>query len=116
MEVIKCPTSAIVKENSKKGYRFFENTLKYTYNGNLSEQENTNIIEDKLSAYLKKPWDIPNGLLAVQSTNSRKPLKFAARFIFSEQRGIYSLLKYGAKVKEDIGSTETVYFIDFDDR
>ena len=103
------------RKTQKRVIDFFENTLKYTYIGNLSEQENTNIIEDKLSAYLKSRG-YSERLISGAINELKKTSLNLQQGLYSANKEVYSLLKYGAKVKEDIGSTEkTVYFIDFDD-
>ena len=94
---------------------FFKNKLHYTYLGNLSEQENSNIIEDKLSEYLKSRG-YSERLINGAIDELKKTSLNLQQGLYSANKEVYSLLKYGAKVKEDIGSTEkTVYFIDFDD-
>lgn len=103
------------RKTQKRVIDFFENTLKYTYIGNLLEQENTNIIEDKLSAYLKSRG-YSERLISGAINELKKTSLNLQQGLYSANKEVYSLLKYGAKVKEDIGSTEkTVYFIDFDD-
>lgn len=94
---------------------FLKNALNYTYIGNLSEQENTNIIEDKLSAYLQSRG-YSERLISGAINEIKKTSLNLQQGLYSANKEVYSLLKYGAKVKEDIGSPEkTVYFIDFDD-
>ena len=94
---------------------FFKNKLHYTYLGNLSEQENSNIIEDKLSEYLKSRGHserLINGAI----DELKKTSLNLQQGLYSANKEVYSLLKYGAKVKENIDKpAKTVYFIDFDD-
>lgn len=94
---------------------FFKNTLHYTYIGNLSEQENSNIIENKLSEYFKgrgySEWLISGAIDELKKTSLN-----LQQGLYSANKEVYSLLKYGAKVKEDVDKpAKTVYFIDFDD-
>ena len=94
---------------------FFKNTLHYTYIGNLSEQENSNIIEDKLSAYLKGRG-YSQRLISGAIDELKKASLNLQQGLYSANKEVYSLLKYGAKVKEDADKpAKTVYFIDFED-
>ena len=94
---------------------FFKNKLHYTYLGNLSEQENSNIIEDKLSEYLKSRG-YSERLINGAIDELKKTSLNLQQGLYSANKEVYSLLKYGAKVKENIDKpAKTVYFIDFDD-
>ena len=94
--------------------KFFVNKLHYTYLGNLHDSENKNIMQDRLSAYLarrgysEKLTERAIDKLVKVSSNLEQGLYFA-------NKEVYSLLKYGAKVKEEAGeSPKTVQFIDFE--
>lgn len=94
---------------------FFKNTLHYTYIGNLSEQENSNIIEDKLSEYLKGRG-YSQRLISGAIDKLKKTSLNLQQGLYYANKETYSLLKYGAKVKEGPDKpAKTVYFIDFDD-
>jgi len=94
---------------------FFKNTLHYTYIGNLSKQENSNIIGDKLSEFLKNRG-YSQRLVSGAIDELKKTSLNLQHGLYSANKEAYSLLKYGAKVKEDTDKPEkTVYFIDFDD-
>lgn len=95
---------------------FFKNTLHYTYIGNLSEQENSNIIEDKLTEYLKGRGYSERLISGAVDELKKASLNLQQGLYFANKE-VYSLLKYGAKVKEDADKpAKTVYFIDFDDK
>lgn len=94
--------------------KFFVNKLHYTYLGNLHDSENKNIMQGKLSAYLARRGYSANLIeraidkLVKASCNLEQEL-------YSANKEVYSLLKYGAKVKEEVGeSPKTVKFIDFE--
>ena len=94
---------------------FFKSTLHYTYIGNLSEQENSNIIEDKLYEYLKGRG-YSQRLISGAIDELKKTSLNLQQGLYSANKEVYSLLKYGAKVKEDADKpAKTVYFIDFED-
>lgn len=94
---------------------FFRNTLHYTYIGNLSERENSNIIEDKLFEYLRGRG-YSERLISGAIDELKKASFNLQQGLYSANKEVYSLLKYGAKVKEDADKpAKTVYFIDFDE-
>lgn len=94
---------------------FFKSTLHYTYIGNLSEQENSNIIEDKLYEYLKGRG-YSERLISGAIDELKKTSLNLQQGLYSANKEVYSLLKYGAKVKKDADKpAKTVYFIDFED-
>ncbi len=94
---------------------FFKNTMHYTYIGNLSEQENSNIIEDKLFEYLNGRG-YSRRLISGAIDELKKNSLNLQQGLYSANKEVYSLLKYGAKVKEGADKPEkTVYYIDFDD-
>ena len=93
---------------------FFKDNLDYTYLGNLQDNENSNIIEDVLSK-----WLIKKGYSAQLSNKAVAELQKAAgnmqQGLYHANKEVYSLLKYGVKVKESADKApQTVYFIDFE--
>lgn len=88
--------------------------LGYKYYGNLHSGINTNIITDKLRAFL-----LSRGYSEILSAKAIDSLVRAAgnlqQGLYKANQDVYSLLKYGAKVKENPGEPEkTVYFIDWE--
>lgn len=95
--------------------KFFHEKLHYTYLGNLHDSENHNIMPERLHAWLVKQGCSEKlasnaiDVLVKNSTNLQQGLYHA-------NKEVYSLLKYGAKVKESVEQPpKTVYFIDFED-
>ena len=88
--------------------------LNYTYLGDLHDRENSNIMQERLHAWLMGRGyseRLVNGAteqLLRTSANLQQGLYYA-------NQQVYSLLKYGAKVNDENGQPVTVYFIDFDD-
>ena len=84
----------------KRVIDFFVNKLRYNYIGNLKDQENRNIDEEKLIKWLTgKGYSESIAIRAVEelvkaSTNLQEGL-------YSANREVYQLLKYGAKIKEN---------------
>ena len=103
------------RKTQNRVINFFKNILHYTYIGNLSEQENSNIIEDKLYEYLKGRG-YSERLISGAIDELKKTSLNLQQGSYSANKEVYSLLKYGAKVKEDADKpAKTVYFIDFED-
>jgi type I restriction enzyme R subunit len=91
--------------------------LGYEYYGDLRHQTNTNIMTDKLTTWLISPKG--GGYSASLSTKAVDALVRAAgnlqQGLYKANQDVYTLLKYGAKVKENPGDPEkTVYFIDWE--
>ncbi|WP_206813124.1 type I restriction endonuclease subunit R [Paradesulfitobacterium ferrireducens] len=91
--------------------------LGYDYYGDLRHQTNTNIMTDKLMAWLVSPKG--GGYSASLASKAVDALVRAAGNLqqgpYKANQDVYSLLKYGAKVKENPGEPEkTVYFIDWE--
>ena len=91
--------------------------LDYAYYGDLHGQINTNIITDKLTAWLVSP----KGGCYSQALADKavfELVKVAGNLqqgLYKANQDVYSLLKYGAKVHENSGeSDKTVYFIDWE--
>ncbi len=85
------------RKTQNRVIRFFVDKLRYTYLGNLHDQENSNIMQDHLRAYLlgrgysEKLTAGAIDALMKASTNLQQGL-------YAANRAVYSLLKYGAKV------------------
>lgn len=87
--------------------------LGYEYYGDLRYQTNTNIMPDRLTA-----WLVGRGYSASLSAKAVDALVRAAgnlqQGLYKANQDVYSLLKYGAKVHENPGEPDkTVYFIDW---
>lgn len=88
--------------------------LGYTYYGNLRDQINYNIDADRLTASLIRRGYSDN-LSAKAVFELQKTAGNLQQGLYKASQNVYSLLKYGAKVKESPGEPEkTVYFIDWE--
>lgn len=103
------------RKTQNRVVKFFVDKLHYTYLGNLHDSENSNIMQERLHDWLLKQGHSEKlasnavDALVKTSTNLQQGLYHA-------NKEVYSLLKYGAKVKETVEqSPKTVYFIDFED-
>ena len=92
----------------------FKKELGYTYLGDLSERENNSNIEaELLTTYLSKAGYKPEHInaaihkLQADANNHNRSL-------YQNNKEVYSLLRYGAKVKVDVSEkTQNVYFINW---
>ena len=102
------------RKTQNRVVKFFRDKLHYTYLGNLHDSENSNVMQERLHAWLlrrgysEKLAANAIDILIKASTNLQQGLYHA-------NKEVYSLLKYGAKVKESAElPPRTVYFIDFE--
>ena len=98
----------------KRVIDFFVNKLRYNYIGNLKDRENSNIDEAKLIK-----WLTDHGYTESIAVRAVEELVKAAtnlqEGLYTANREVYQLLKYGAKIKENADENETtVYFIDWE--
>ena len=92
----------------------FQNQLGYTYLGNWEDREFNNNIEDEiLHKYLTNQKYSPtliNKTLHELKTTATNQIKS----LYDINKDVYTLLRYGVKVKEDVGeNTQTVQLIDW---
>ena len=96
--------------------RLLVDKLGYKYLGNLKDRENnSNIEEDLLKAYLKRKGfreDLINRAVETLVKTAGNQLDK----LYYVNKDVYTLLRYGAQVKEYTGENkETVMFIDWSD-
>ena len=94
--------------------RFFSDKLHYTYLGDLHDRENSNIMPERLQAWLSGRGyseRLVNGAI----DRLQRAANDLSQGLYYANQQVYSLLKYGAKVNDDNGQPVTVYFLDFDD-
>ncbi|MEQ8190651.1 MAG: HsdR family type I site-specific deoxyribonuclease [Candidatus Eremiobacterota bacterium] len=93
--------------------KLFRKTLNYNYLGNREHRENSNIEEDLLKDYLKKTG-YSETLINKALYELTKTAGNQGKSIYDLNRRVYSLLRYGIKVKEDTGeNTQTVWLINW---
>lgn len=103
------------RQTQNRIIKFFENELKYTYLGNLEDEENFNVRWGDLKAYLSKTGlssefieSIVNKFHSVVTDFSQSPYK--------TNKEVYSKLKYGIKIAEHAGEAEkTIYLINWEE-
>lgn len=102
------------RQTQNRIIKFFENELKYTYLGNLEDEENYNVRWGDLKAYLSKTGlssefieSIVNKFQTAVTDFSQSP--------YHTNKEVYSKLKYGIKIAEHAGEAEkTIYLINWE--
>lgn len=104
------------KENrtQQRVVRLFRDRLDYEYLGDWTERDsNRNIEADYLAAWLRS-----RGVRATLITRALHEFEKAAgdtsKSLYDRNRAVYQMLRYGVKVKPDVGSqNETVWLVDW---
>lgn len=95
--------------------KLFQNRLNYSYLGNLEKEEtNSNVDETLLTAYLTKKGYTKNQISKALYEFYKAVNINTHDDLYQANKEVYSLLRYGIKVKEEAGENkETVYLIDW---
>ena len=105
----------IERATQKRVVKLFQEKLGYTYLGNWEERpDNSNIEEAIVREYLSQ-----KGYSGILIDKALDKLRIAANnyneSLYTNNKNVYDLLRYGAKVKPDVGENyETVELIDWD--
>jgi len=93
----------------------FRDRLGYNYLGNWEERpNNSNIEEELLNKYLESRKKYSKALITKALYELRKAADNLSEGLYAANKKVYSLLRYGVKVKENAGdNTETVELIDW---
>lgn len=102
------------RETQSRVVRLFRDELGYAYGGNLKDQDSRNVNEAKLRTnLLRRGYDEALVSRAVQLLVTAAALGGGSS-LYDQNRKVYELLRYGAKVKNDFGeNTQTVHLIDW---
>ena len=94
----------------------FHQKLGYRYLGNFEDNEdNGNVIQDVLIEYLSKKKGYTLTLINKALYLFNKAVSDQSKNLYAVNKQVYSLLRYGVKVKEDISdNTQTVWLIDWE--
>lgn len=87
--------------------------LEYTYLGDWTERENHNIEIDALSANLKKRGYSDTVIRRALDELQKSAVCGSQRELYTANKAVYSLLRYGVRVKDDNDNDKRVYFIDW---
>lgn len=106
----------IERKTQNRIVELFKNVLNYQYLGNWQDREdNSNIEVDLLKQYLNGKYSDVLIQKAVNEFKKACMLPAGSNF-FEINKAVYSLLRYGVKVKETVDSNpQTVYLINWDE-
>ncbi|MCF7814401.1 MAG: type I restriction endonuclease subunit R [Candidatus Cloacimonetes bacterium] len=97
-----------------KVIQLFKNELGYDYLGDWRDRDNSNIEIELLTDYLKSK-SYSEKLIGKAIKKIKSESNNLAKGLYTANQEIYNLLKYGVKVKEEVGDHfQTVYLIDWD--
>src|SRR3989338_501453 len=103
----------IERKTQDRVIKLFKDKLDYTYLGDWEERNNSNIEEEFLVKFIQKQKYsdilIKKALYELNKTASPQN-----KSLYDINKEVYSLLRYGAQIKEEIGvNKQTVFFIDW---
>ena len=106
----------IERATQNRVVKFFVDKLHYTYLGNLHDSENSNIMQDRLYAYLTGKGGYSDKLAQRAIDELVRTAGNLQHGLYDANKQVYGLLKYGAKVVEEAGEApKTVFFINYSD-
>jgi type I restriction enzyme R subunit len=105
----------VEKKTQQRVVKLFRDTLRYDYLGDWTEREgNRNIEEDLLRAFLRDKQGCDEALITRALHLLDKAGGDTSKSLYDRNRAIYDLLRYGVKVKAEVGdNTQTVWLIDW---
>ena len=106
----------IEKATQNRVIKFFVDKLHYTYLGDLHDSENSNIMQERLYAYLVGKGGYSDKLAHRAIDELVRTSGNLQHGLYDANKEVYRLLKYGAKVVEEAGEApKTVFFLNFSD-
>ncbi len=106
----------IEKATQNRVIKFFVDKLRYTYLGDLHDSENSNIMQERLYAYLTNEGGYSGKLARRAIDELVRTAGNLQHGLYDANKEVYRLLKYGAKVIEETGEApKTVFFLNFSD-
>ncbi len=103
------------REVQERVLKLFSDKLNYVCYGNLRHRINKNIDVEKLTAWLIDYGGHSRSIADKAFLELQKAANNLQQGLYKANQNVYSLLKYGAKVRENPGEPEkNVYFIDWE--
>lgn len=104
------------RETQNRVVKLFRETLRYDYLGDWQEREgNSNVEEGLLTDWLKRRGHDDTIIAKVLFEINRTKALGGSTDLYDANRKVYSLLRYGVKVKPDVGEqTITVWLVDWE--
>ena len=106
----------IEKKTQRRVIALFRDTLGYTYLGDWTDRPNNRNIEpDDLRAWLQQQ-EHDAALIDKALRELDKVANDSSKSLYDRNRAVYDLLRYGVKVRAEVGEyTQTVFLIDWKD-
>ena len=103
----------IERKTQDRIVKLFSEKLNYAYLGNWEERENnSNIEQDLLTKFLSKKYD--DTLIKKAISELDKIATNQNKNLYNINKEVYSLLRYGIQVKENIGDNkQTIWLVDW---
>jgi len=94
---------------------FFTDTLRYAYLGHWQDREvNSNVEDEELTNWLKRQGQHDKIIGKVLFELGKAAAVGGSKTLYDANREVYGLLRYGVKVKPDVGEQYvTVWLIDW---
>jgi len=104
------------RQTQDRVVKLFQNQLGYDYLGNLQNEENQNIDKTILNLWLQRRG-VSDNLIIKAIREIEQVLSIGGgKKLYDANKQFYLLLRYGIKIKEDVGShTQTIWLIDWKD-
>jgi len=105
----------IEKRTQQRVVKLFREKLRYDHLGDWSEREgNRNIEEEYLRKFLREKQAYDDILVTRALHLLTKAAGDTSKSLYDRNRAVYELLRYGVKVKAEVGeNTQTVWLIDW---
>src|SRR5437016_6927199 len=99
----------IEKRTQKRVVKLFREQLGYNYLGDWTDRDgNRNIEEDLLQKFLREKQGCDKALVTRALHLLTKAVGDTSRSLYDRNRAVYDLLRYGVKVKAEVGkNTQT---------
>src|SRR3990170_6347765 len=105
----------IEKKTQRRVVNLFREQLGYAYLGDWTDrEENRNIEEELLRRFLREKQSYDETLITRTLYILDKAAGDTGKSLYDRNRAVYDLLRYGVKVKAEVGEqTQTVWLIDW---
>jgi len=105
----------IERRTQKRVVQLLSERLAYQYLGEWSDREGNSNTEESLLVPFLREQGYDEELITRAISQLRRAADNSARSLYDRNREVYSLLRYGVKVKPDVGEqTETVHLVDWE--
>ncbi|MEH2337866.1 type I restriction endonuclease subunit R [Nostoc sp.] len=105
------------RQTQNRIVQLFQQQLSYRYLGNWQDRpNNSNIETDILTAFLCDKQGYSNSLITKALDELNKVAGDQSKGLYDINKEVYSLLRYGVKVKEEVGeNTQTLWLINWEE-